>query len=123
MLRGAALPAPIALGAEEAIAAIEAREVEIVLLDVTQRSAEVFAVLKAAIPGTHGRGRAEVIVTGPASVGDRLQACLARGAADYLFTPFDTTNPLLVVRRFEAMIGRIRQREATVRISTTRSKD
>ncbi len=123
MLRGAALPAPITLGAEEAIAAIEAREVEIVLLDVTQRSAEVFAVLKAAIPGTHGRGRAEVIVTGPASVADRLQACLARGAADYLFTPFDTTNPLLVVRRFEAMIGRIRQREATVRISTTRKKD
>ncbi len=123
MLRGAALPAPISLSPSDAIAAIEAREVEIVLLDVTQRSADVFSVLKAAIPGTAGRGRAEVIVTGPNGVGDRLQACLARGAADYLFTPFDTANPLLVVRRFEAMIGRIRQREATVRISTTRKKD
>ncbi len=123
MLRGAALPAPSSLSPAEAIAAIEGREVEIVLLDVTQRSADVFAVLKAAIPGTAGRGRAEVIVTGPMGVGDRLQACLARGASDYLFTPFDTANPLLVVRRFEAMIGRIRQREATVRISTTKKKD
>ncbi len=123
MLRGAALPAPVSLSPAEAIAAIEGREVEIVMLDVTQRSADVFAVLKAAIPGTAGRGRAEVIVTGPAEVGDRLQACLARGAVDYLHTPFDTANPLLVVRRFESMIGRIRQREATVRISTTRKKD
>ena len=123
MLRGAALPSPVSLSPTEAIAAIEGREVEIVMLDVTQRSADVFAVLKAAIPGTAGRGRAEVIVTGPAEVGDRLQACLARGAVDYLYTPFDTANPLLVVRRFEAMIGRIRQREATVRISTTLKKD
>uniref|UniRef100_E6PE38 Two-component hybrid sensor and regulator n=1 Tax=mine drainage metagenome TaxID=410659 RepID=E6PE38_9ZZZZ len=111
------------MSAQEAIRAIEAREVEVVLLDVTQRSADVFAVLKAAIPGTRGRGRAEVIVTGPAGVNDRLQACLARGAADYLFTPFDTANPFLVVRRFEAIVGRIRQREATVRISTTRKKE
>jgi len=123
LLRGAALPAPVSLDARETIAAVEAREVEIVLLDVTQRSADVFSVLKAAIPGSAGRGRAEVIVTGPAGVGDRLQACLARGAADYLITPFDTANPLLVVRRFESMIGRIRQREATVRISTKHPKD
>jgi two-component system sensor histidine kinase ChiS len=47
-----------------------------------------------------------VIVTAPYSARQRLQACLQRGAADYLMTPFDPENPLLVTSRIAAVLER-----------------
>jgi class 3 adenylate cyclase len=44
-----------------------------------------------------------VIVTGAHEAGDRIEACLQRGAADYLITPFDAKHPSLIVRRLKAL--------------------
>ncbi|MDP9018323.1 MAG: response regulator, partial [Candidatus Eremiobacteraeota bacterium] len=99
MLRGAAIGAVEFVTPQEAIERIAAGTVDLVLLDLVQKSAEVFSVLKAA--SANPASRRPVIVTAPSGMGDRLQACLQRGAEDYLITPFEVESPLLVPRRVE----------------------
>jgi class 3 adenylate cyclase/CheY-like chemotaxis protein len=90
------------LAPTEALAALGRRFVDLLLIDLLQPSHDVLALMRAA----HGAGGAHVpiIVTAPVSAHQRIQACLQRGAEDYLTTPFDTAHPLLITRRMEACL-------------------
>jgi class 3 adenylate cyclase len=101
---------------KEAIALLEARKVDVLLLDLMQPNADVVMVLQAAAPGGGAKSRASVIVTGPASASDRVQQCLQHGAEDFATTPFDGRNALLVTRRVALCIQRRTLSDATVRL-------
>ncbi|HEY5341820.1 MAG TPA: adenylate/guanylate cyclase domain-containing protein, partial [Candidatus Aquilonibacter sp.] len=86
-------------------------------------SSDVFTVLRAAQPGGGKSSRVSVIVTAPASANDRLTACLQRGAEDYVITPFDAANALLVTRRVELCLQRKHLREFTIRLRAAKPDD
>ena len=111
LLRGAGLPEPQFLTASEAIAAIAGHDLDLILLDLMQKSSDVFDVLKAAVPVNNPAARLPVIVTAPNSVPERVQACLQRGAEDFLTTPIDPGNPLLITRRIKFALHRRELRE------------
>lgn len=110
---------------QEAIALLQARKVDVLLLDLMQPNADVVAVLQAAAPGGGARTRASVIVTGPANASDRVQQCLQHGAEDFVNTPFDGRNALLVTRRVALCVQRRSLSDATVRLraQTRRPED
>lgn len=88
----------------EAIATLVARTTDLLVIDVMQHSHDVLALLKTA-KTEHGlTGRVPVIVVAGADVTSRVQACLHRGADDYLLLPHDQTNPLLVHTRISAAL-------------------
>ncbi len=115
----------------EGLAALGARTVDLMLLDVLLPSTEVLELLRAAAgkaagaspdaPAQPGNGpRVPVIVMGPASSAGRMTACLQRGGAeDYVLTPFDAENGLLVTRRIALSLDRRRLRSASVRLKTS----
>lgn len=123
LLRGAGHGEVQVASVAEALEAIAARSADVVLLDLMQTSADVFAVLRAAQPGGGRASRVAVIVTAPASASDRVQACLQRGAEDYVFTPFDPQNALLLTRRLELCLQRKHLRDFTVRLRAARPDD
>jgi class 3 adenylate cyclase/CheY-like chemotaxis protein len=95
----------------EAIEIVGARGADLMLVDVVQGASDILQLLQAAAAagGSNGNGaamRVPVIVTGPAAAADRLQACLQRGAEDYLTTPLDPKNPLLATRRIALALQR-----------------
>ena len=90
------------LVAAEAIAEITAHRVDVLLVDVMQPSKDVLSLIRAATL-TNVRQPVPVIVTGPQDATDRIEACLQRGAADYLITPFDARHPSLIVRRLKSL--------------------
>jgi class 3 adenylate cyclase len=100
----------------EAVELIVTRKVDVLLLDLMQPNADVVMVLQAAAPGGGAKTRASVIVTGPANAGDRVQQCLQHGAEDFVTTPFDGRNALLVSRRVALCVQRRALNEATVRL-------
>ena len=120
VLRGAGYTEVRAAPPLEALELIASRDVDLVLLDLTMGSNDVFALLKACQPRNGKTSRVPVIVTAPVEADDRVQACLQRGAEDYLFTPFDPANPLLVTRRVELCLHRKQLREFTVRLRTAK---
>lgn len=90
----------------EAVEIVGARGADLMLVDVVQGASEILQLLQAAA-GTNGPAtRVPVIVTGPVAAADRLQACLQRGAEDYLTTPLDPKNPLLATRRIALALQR-----------------
>ncbi len=101
-----------------AIRAIAAHEADVLLLDLVLPSSEVFAVLRAAAIGQDQADRIPVIVTGPATAHDRIQATLQRGAEDFLLTPFDQSNALLVTRRIDLCLHRKALNEFAARTRT-----
>jgi two-component system sensor histidine kinase ChiS len=107
---------------QEAIALLTARKVDVMLLDLMQPNADVIGVLQAAAPGGGAKSRASVIVTGPANASDRVQQCLQHGAEDFVNTPFDGRNALLVSRRVALCIQRRTLSDATVRLKTLGSR-
>jgi two-component system, sensor histidine kinase ChiS len=123
LLRGAGQNRVEAATPAQAIEEITARQADLVLLDMLLASNDVFAVLRAAAPSAGKTSRTPVIVTGPASVNDRVQACLQRGAEDFLTTPFDPQNALLVSRRIDLCLQRKHLREFTVRLRAERPND
>jgi class 3 adenylate cyclase/CheY-like chemotaxis protein len=86
----------------EAIATLTARAADLLVIDVRQTSGDVLALMKAAIVG--GGTRIPMLVVAPLDAASRVQACLHRGADDYLILPFDEMNPLLVRRRIAACL-------------------
>lgn len=104
-----------------ALELINGRQVDLLVLDLMMTSNDVFALLKAAQPHAGKTSRVPVIVTAPASANDRIQACLQRGAEDYITTPFDPGNALVVTRRIELCLHRKQLREFTVRLRTSRA--
>ena len=93
------------------------------MLDLVQNSNDVFTLLKAAQPQSGKTSRVPVIVTAPANANDRIQACLQRGAEDYIHTPFDAENALVITRRIELCLHRKHLREFTVRLRSSRGSD
>jgi two-component system sensor histidine kinase ChiS len=93
---------------DEAIELIHKRLVDLLLVDVLQTAADVQRLLKAAGSTNGARSGVPVLVTAPATAAGRVQACLSRGADDYLTTPFDPKNPLLVARRLSFAAQRMR---------------
>lgn len=114
LMRRAGMDEPLVLDVGAAEEAIAARTVDCVLLDLQLNSNDVFSILRAAAP-QRGGSRIPVIVTANQKLTDRIQACLERGAEDYLFTPFDDRNPLLVTRPIELALNRRKLRDFTVR--------
>ncbi len=105
------------LPAFEAIARLKARELELVLLDLSLPNEEVVAVLRAAVPGGGRAARATVLVSAAATATERVASCLQHGADDYLTTPFDTRQPLLLTRRVGLALSRRVLGEATIRLN------
>lgn len=90
----------------DAVRLVAARAVDLVIVDVLQSSSDVLSILKAAAPSVAAPRHLPVVVTGPATAGDRLHACLQRGADDYLNTPYDASSSLLLSRRIEHALRR-----------------
>ncbi len=88
----------------EAIATIVARTTDLLVIDVMQHSHDVLALLKSAKTEHGAAGRVPVLVVAPVDSTSRVQACLHRGADDYVLLPHDETNPLLVQKRIAAAL-------------------
>ncbi|MFN2527444.1 MAG: adenylate/guanylate cyclase domain-containing protein [Candidatus Baltobacteraceae bacterium] len=117
-LRGAGLADLKFVMPPEALEIIAENGTDILLLDLVGKSADIFQVLRAAVPAESSARRLPVIVTAPLDAGDRIQACLQRGAEDFLTTPFDSENPLLVTRRIELCLNRRQLSDLNVRVRT-----
>lgn len=103
----------------EALEMMQKRALDVLLVDVSQAGADVLKLLQAAAPSNGTPFRVPVIVTAPATAPDRVQACLSRGAEEYITTPIDTKNPLLVTRRLELALSRKRHPEFSVQTKAT----
>jgi two-component system sensor histidine kinase ChiS len=86
----------------EAVAEILAQRVDVLVVDVKQPSQDVLSLMRTATL-TNVRHPVPVIITGSQDAADRIEACLQRGATDYLITPFEAKHPSLVVRRLKAL--------------------
>jgi len=102
--------------AADALAAITSRDVEVLLLDLMQSSAEVLKLLRAAAPADEASARVPVIVTAPAAAADRIQSCLQYGAEDFFLTPVDPKTPLLVTRRVALCLQRRKLSDFKVKV-------
>jgi class 3 adenylate cyclase len=92
----------------EAVAAVGAQQVDVLIVDTMQESQDVVALLQAAA-AVRNEGRVvPVIVTAPLGATSRIAACLKRGADDYVITPLDPDQPVLVTRRLEHCLARNR---------------
>ena len=87
----------------EAIATIQARTTDLLMIDVMQHSHDVLAMMKAA-KADHPAGRVPVIVVAAPDATSRVQACLHRGADDYVLLPHDEANPLLIRKRIASAL-------------------
>lgn len=88
----------------EAIATLVARTTDLLVIDVMQHSHDVLAMLKSAKTEHGPSGRIPVIVVAPNDATSRVQACLHRGADDYVLLPHDEANPLLVRKRIASAL-------------------
>jgi class 3 adenylate cyclase len=88
----------------EALVALERQLVDVLLIDLMQQSHDVLALMRAAQSTSGGGAHVPVIVTAPLEAHQRIQACLQRGADDYLTTPFDEAHALLVTRRIDSCL-------------------
>ncbi len=105
VLDGAGLAGVESVTSFEAIVALAAGKVDLLIVDLMQPSHDVQSLLRAA--GTAVAGRVvPVIVAAPAEYLVRVAACLKRGADDYLLTPFDPEQPVVITRRIEHAIKR-----------------
>lgn len=94
------------LAPSEALPEVTAQRVDLLVIDLMQQSQDVLALMRAAATGS-GR-HVPVIVAAPAEQVSRITACLKRGADDYLITPFDPGEPVLIGRRVEHAAARHR---------------
>lgn len=88
----------------EAIATLISRTTDLLMIDVMQHSHDVLALLKTAKTEHGPNGRIPVIVVAPADATSRVQACLHRGADDYVLLPHDESNPLLIHKRISSAL-------------------
>jgi class 3 adenylate cyclase len=95
-----------AVAPADAIAALNEFRVDLLLVDVRQPSNDVLALMKTARTANGRGGAIPVMVVAPVEMQDRIQACLSRGADDFLTSPFDERYPLLVTSRIDACLMR-----------------
>jgi class 3 adenylate cyclase len=103
---------------DEAIAAVNAHTVDLILLDLTIASADVVRVLQAAAPGGGARTRVPTIVIAPAGMEQRVETCLQHGAEDFIAAPLDAARPMQITRRVSLCLQRRWLRDATIRMQT-----
>jgi class 3 adenylate cyclase len=106
----------------EASEMIRTRSIDVLLVDVMQAGADIQLLLRAASAGNGTPFHVPVLITAPGNNPERVQACLSRGAEDFLTTPFDEKNPLLVTRRLALALQRKRTPSFTVK-STSKDPD
>ena len=88
----------------DAVATLMARTTDLLLIDLLQTSHDVLTLMKTA-SREHGLdGRVPIIVVAGADVATRVQACLQRGADDYIQLPYDEASPMLVLKRISAAL-------------------
>jgi class 3 adenylate cyclase len=105
--------------AQDALPIVGAREVDVLVVDLMQSSADVLKLLRAAAPADEASARVPVVVTAPVTATDRIQSCLQYGAEDFILTPFDAKTPLLVTRRVALCLQRRKLRDFKVRLQTS----
>ena len=115
-LRGAGTADVRSGSPDDALAAIKAHAIELVLVDLTLPGPEVVRVLQAAAPGGGARSRVPAIVMAPAGMEQRVETCLQHGAEDFLTTPLDAARQLQITRRVSLCLQRRWMREATIRM-------
>jgi len=114
LLRGAGYSDVSFVVAKDAPSVITSGGIDLVLLDLVGSSAEIFAALRAAVP--REAAIVPVIVTAPLASADRIAACLQRGAEEWLATPVDAQNPVLVERRVALALERTKLRTLRDRV-------
>jgi class 3 adenylate cyclase/CheY-like chemotaxis protein len=100
----------------EAVRLVESHAVDVLVIDVMQSSTDVVNLLRVAAAPANGSARVPVLMSAPIEANDRVQACLQRGAEDFLTTPYDPQNPLLLARRIELCLLRRKLRDFSVRM-------
>ena len=108
VLEGAGLAGVRSLTSFEAIVALAAAQIDLLIVDLMQPSHDVQSLLRAAATATVGGRAVPVIVAAPAEYLSRVSACLKRGADDYLLTPFDPEQPVVITCRIEHAMKRHR---------------
>ncbi len=88
----------------EAIATLLAHTTDVLLIDLMQDSRDVLDLLKTARTENAGGEHVPVLVVAPPEAASRVQACLHRGADDYLLLPHDVNNPLLTGKRIASAL-------------------
>lgn len=121
VLRGVGQSDVRTLPVAQALEVVTERKADLLVLDLMLNSSDVFTLLRAAGPGNGRASRVAVIVSAPETFGDRIQACLQRGAEDYVLTPLSEENSLLITRRIELCLQRRELREFTIRLRTAPS--
>lgn len=86
----------------EAVAEILAQRVDVLVVDVNQPSQDVLSLMRTATL-TNVRRPVPILITGGQEASERIEACLQRGASDYLITPFDAKYPGMIVRRLKGL--------------------
>jgi class 3 adenylate cyclase/FixJ family two-component response regulator len=88
----------------DAGAALTARTTDVLVIDLMQSSHDVLVLMKTAMREHGLEGRVPILVVAPPDAISRVQACLQRGADDYIQLPFDEANPMLVLKRISAAL-------------------
>ncbi len=88
----------------EAGAAIVARTTDVLVIDLMQTSHDVLVLMKTAMREHGLDGRIPILVVAPPEAVSRVQACLQRGADDYIQLPYDEASPMLVLKRISAAL-------------------
>jgi class 3 adenylate cyclase/CheY-like chemotaxis protein len=92
------------LAPADAVATLIARTTDLLVIDLQQSSHDVLTLMKTA-SREHGLdGRVPIIVVAQAGLATRVQACLQRGADDYIQLPYDEASPMLVLKRISAAL-------------------
>jgi class 3 adenylate cyclase len=90
--------------AAEALDALQSFVLDVIIINLMQTSHDVLVLMRAAQTANGRGGRIPIIVAAPSEARGRIQACLQRGADEYVELPFDATNPMLLTRRIESSV-------------------
>jgi class 3 adenylate cyclase/CheY-like chemotaxis protein len=88
----------------DAVATLIARTTDLLVIDLQQSSHDVLTLMKTASREHSLDGRVPIVVVAHPSIATRVQACLQRGADDYIQLPYDETSPMLVLKRISAAL-------------------
>jgi class 3 adenylate cyclase len=92
------------LSPADAGATLTARTTDVLVIDLMQSSHDVLVLMKSALREHGLEGRIPILVVAPLDAASRVQACLQRGADDYIQLPYDEASPMLVLKRISAAL-------------------
>lgn len=103
---------------DDAIAAVNGRTTDLILLDLALSGNDIVRVLQSAAPGGGARSRVPVIVMARTGSEDRVESCLQHGAEDAIRLPLELKRKLIISRRVTLALQRRWLRDSTVRVQT-----